>query len=154
VETHKEVEHQTCLLAGVELGIDDLRARGVGGDDLVLDRSHFAECLLPLRNIDDEAMDVHRRYFAIPGPTRQPMLTWTHELPIAGDPADLAEVVESYAAWRSESPIPKLFVDATPPRASSSMRSAAHARPADGHRRRIALRAGRRAASAAGVSAA
>jgi hypothetical protein len=40
------------------------------------------------------------------------MLTWTRELPIAGEPADVVSVVDSYARWLSTSPIPKLFIDA------------------------------------------
>src|SRR5437868_8184466 len=43
-----------------------------------------------------------------------PMLAWTRDLPIAGEPADVVEVVESYANWMSKSSIPKLFIDAEP----------------------------------------
>jgi hypothetical protein len=51
---------------------------------------------------------------AIPGPTRQPMLSWTRDLPIAGEPEDVVRIVDSYAQWLSTSPIPKLFIDAEP----------------------------------------
>ena len=43
-----------------------------------------------------------------------PMLTWTRELPIAGEPADVVAIVDAYAKWLSESPMPKLFIDAEP----------------------------------------
>jgi len=43
-----------------------------------------------------------------------PMLAWTRDLPIAGEPADVVEIVESYSRWLSQSPIPKLFIDADP----------------------------------------
>jgi haloalkane dehalogenase len=43
-----------------------------------------------------------------------PMVTWTRELPIAGEPADVVAIVETYADWLSKSPIPKLFIDAEP----------------------------------------
>ena len=59
-------------------------------------------------------MEVYRRHFRNPGPNRQPMLTWTRELPIAGEPADVVAIVEGYAKWLSKSPIPKLFIDAEP----------------------------------------
>ncbi len=59
-------------------------------------------------------MEVYRRHFRNPGPGRQPMLTWTRELPIAGEPADVVAIVDAYAKWLSESPIPKLFIDAEP----------------------------------------
>jgi haloalkane dehalogenase len=42
------------------------------------------------------------------------MLAWSRDLPIAGEPADVVEVVESYAKWMSKSSIPKLFIDAEP----------------------------------------
>jgi haloalkane dehalogenase len=88
--------------------------RTAAGEELILRRNLFVEYLLPLRNIGEEAMEVYRRYFATPGPARQPMLTWTRELPIAGEPPDVTQIVESYATWLSECPIPKLFIDATP----------------------------------------
>ena len=59
-------------------------------------------------------MEVYRRYWRIPGQSRLPMLTWTRELPIAGEPADVVSIVDSYARWLSRSPIPKLFIDAEP----------------------------------------
>jgi haloalkane dehalogenase len=43
-----------------------------------------------------------------------PMLAWTRDLPIAGEPADVVAIVESYAKWLSTSRIPKLFIDADP----------------------------------------
>jgi haloalkane dehalogenase len=88
--------------------------RTPAGDDLILQKNLFIEYLLPLRHISNEAMEVYRRYFRNPGPTRQPMLTWTRELPIAGEPADVVRIVESYAQWLSSSTIPKLFIDAEP----------------------------------------
>ena len=42
-------------------------------------------------------MEVYRRYWRIPGPSRPAILTWTRELPIAGEPADVDHIVNSYA---------------------------------------------------------
>jgi haloalkane dehalogenase len=84
------------------------------GEDLILQKNLFIEYLLPLRNIPAEAIEVYRRYFAIPGPSRQPILAWTRDLPIAGEPADVVRIVDSYAQWLSTSQIPKLFIDADP----------------------------------------
>lgn len=84
------------------------------GEELILQKNLFIEYLLPLRNITEEAMATYRRYFAIPGPSRQPMLAWTRDLPIAGEPVDVVEVVKSYAQWLSVSHIPKLYIDADP----------------------------------------
>lgn len=88
--------------------------RTPAGEDLILQKNLFIEYLLPLRGIPAEAMEVYRRYFRNPGPSRQPMLTWSRELPIEGDPRDVVKVVDSYSHWLSTSRIPKLFVNADP----------------------------------------
>lgn len=88
--------------------------RTAAGENLILDKNLFIEYLLPLRNISEEAMETYRRAYRIPGPSRQPMLSWTRDLPIAGEPEDVVRVVDSYAQWLSASPIPKLFIDAEP----------------------------------------
>jgi haloalkane dehalogenase len=84
------------------------------GEDLILQKNLFIEYLLPLRNISKEAMEVYRRHYRNPGPSRLPMLTWTRELPIAGEPKDVTRTVADYAQWLAASPIPKLFIDAEP----------------------------------------
>ena len=88
--------------------------RSPAGEDIILQKNLFVEYLLPLRNITPDTMEVYRRYWRIPSQSRLPMLTWTRELPIAGEPADVVSIVDSYARWLSTSPIPKLFIDAEP----------------------------------------
>jgi haloalkane dehalogenase len=88
--------------------------RSPKGEELILEKNLFIEYLLPLRNIAPEVLEVYRRYYRTPGPTRMPMLAWTRDLPIEGEPADVVAVVDSYARWLSKSPIPKLFIDAEP----------------------------------------
>jgi haloalkane dehalogenase len=91
------------------------RRWGSGGRNGMLSASgRFIEYLLPLRNISGEAMDVYRRHYRNPGPSRQPILAWTRELAIEGQPEDVTKVVDSYGRWLSSSTIPKLFVDADP----------------------------------------
>lgn len=88
--------------------------RSPDGEDLILQRNLFIEYLLPLRNITPEAIEIYRRHFRIPGVSRMPMLAWTRDLPIAGEPADVVAIVGSYASWLSKSDLPKLFIDAEP----------------------------------------
>src|SRR5215813_6124381 len=88
--------------------------RSPKGEELILEKNLFIEYLLPLRNIAPEAMEVYRRHYRNPGASRIPMLAWTRDLPIAGDPADVVDVVESYSDWISKSSVPKLFIDADP----------------------------------------
>jgi haloalkane dehalogenase len=84
------------------------------GEDLILRQNLFIEYLLPLRDISHEAMEVYRRHYRTPGPSRLPMLAWTRDLPIAGEPADVVRIVDGYARWLSSSRVPKLFIDAEP----------------------------------------
>ena len=88
--------------------------RSPKGEELILEKNLFIEYLLPLRNIAPDVLEVYRRHYRNPGPSRRPMLAWTRDLPIAGEPADVVEVVESYARWLSTSSLPKLFIDAEP----------------------------------------
>jgi haloalkane dehalogenase len=88
--------------------------RTPAGEELILQKNLFIEYLLPLRGISSEAMEVYRRHYRNPGSLRQPMLTWTRELPIEGQPEDVTRIVDSYARWLSTSPIPKLFIDGDP----------------------------------------
>ena len=91
--------------------------RSEAGEDMVIARNVFVERVLPgsvLRDLAPEEMEVYRRPFLEPGESRRPTLTWPREIPIEGDPADVAEVVGSYAAWLSGCETPKLFVDADP----------------------------------------
>ena len=84
------------------------------GDELILRKNLFIEYLLPLRGISHEAMEVYRRPYRNPGPTRLPMLSWSRELPIEGQPEDVVKIVECYSRWLSSSPIPKLFINGDP----------------------------------------
>jgi haloalkane dehalogenase len=88
--------------------------RTCAGEELILEKNLFIEYLLPLRNICAEALEVYRRHYRTPGISRLPMLAWTRELPIAGEPHDVVQIVEAYAQWLSRSFIPKLFIDAEP----------------------------------------
>jgi haloalkane dehalogenase len=91
--------------------------RSEAGESLVLERNVFVEAVLPgsiLRKLTDEEMAEYRRPFLESGERRRPTLTWPREIPIDGEPADVTEIVSSYAGWLSASPVPKLFVSADP----------------------------------------
>ena len=88
--------------------------RTPAGEDLILQKNLFIEYLLPLRGISRKAMEVYRRHYRNPGSTRQPMLTWTRELPIEGQPEDVTQIVDSYSRWMANSSMPKLFINGDP----------------------------------------
>ncbi len=91
--------------------------RSPAGEDMILKQNIFIENVLPgsiLRNLSDEEMAVYRRPFLEPGESRRPTLTWPRQIPIDGDPADVAEIATAYAEWLPNTTFPKLFVNAEP----------------------------------------
>ena len=91
--------------------------RSAAGEELVLEKNVFVERILPasiLRTLEPEEMEAYRRPFVEPGEKRRPTLTWPRQIPIEGEPADVAERVAAYGRWLESSPVPKLFVNADP----------------------------------------
>jgi haloalkane dehalogenase len=91
--------------------------RSPAGEELVLQKNVFVERILPasvLRGLGEEEMAAYRRPYREPGESRRPTLTWPRQIPIEGEPADVAAIVEDYARWLSASEVPKLFVNADP----------------------------------------
>ena len=91
--------------------------RSPAGEDMVLNKNLFIEAILPasiIRKLSDEEMAEYRRPFLEPGESRRPTLTWPRQIPIAGEPADVTEIVADYAAWLPGSVFPKLFINAEP----------------------------------------
>ena len=91
--------------------------RSEAGESMALERNIFVERVLPgstIRGISDEAMEVYRRRYAEPGESRRPTLSWPREIPIEGEPADVVAIVAEYAEWLSQTPTPKLFINAEP----------------------------------------
>jgi haloalkane dehalogenase len=91
--------------------------RSDAGEEMVLTKNVFVERILPgsvLNPIPDRDMDVYRKPYLEPGESRRPTLTWPREIPIDGEPADVADVVSANERWLSGSGVPKLFIDADP----------------------------------------
>jgi haloalkane dehalogenase len=94
------------------------------GEQLVLQQNIFIEQSIvrgTLRPYTDAEMAEYHRPFLQPGEGRRPMLTWPRQLPIDGEPSDVVEIVEAYAAWLSTSAIPKLYIRAEPGTHSAKM---------------------------------
>jgi len=92
--------------------------RSSEGDDIVLNENFFIETLLPsaiMRTLSDEEHEQYRRPFANAGQDRLATLAGPRQLPIAGEPADTVEIVDSYAKYLVNShDLPKLFINADP----------------------------------------
>ncbi|WP_368186276.1 haloalkane dehalogenase [Aestuariibius sp. HNIBRBA575] len=91
--------------------------RSPAGEEMVLENNIFVEGFIPaavLRDMSEEDLNEYRRPFLNAGEDRRPMLTFPRQIPIAGDPADVAAVVDAYSEWLGKTDIPKLFVNAEP----------------------------------------
>ena len=90
--------------------------RSPKGEDLVLERNMFVEAVLPssiIRDLSDEEMAAYRAPFDSPE-HRQPTLNWPRQIPINGEPLNMVELVDAYAAFMTNTDIPKLFINADP----------------------------------------
>jgi haloalkane dehalogenase len=86
------------------------------GEQMILERNMFVERVLPgsvLRKLSEAEMAEYRRPF-LTAQDRWPTLTWPRQIPIAGEPADVAQIASDYSQWMAANEIPKLFVNAEP----------------------------------------
>jgi haloalkane dehalogenase len=91
--------------------------RSPAGENIILEKNVFVERILPssiLRDLTEEEMAMYRAPFVVPGESRRPTLTWPRQIPIEGEPEDVASIVRDYGRWLRESDLPKLFVNADP----------------------------------------
>jgi len=86
------------------------------GWDLIARQNVFVERVLPgsiIRTLSDEEMERYREPFPDEA-SRKPVWRWPNEIPIAGEPADVAALVTAYNAWLQETQLPKLLFHASP----------------------------------------
>jgi haloalkane dehalogenase len=90
--------------------------RSSEGEHLVLDQNFFVESVLPgaiIRSLSEEEMAAYRAPFSDPV-ARLPTLIWPRQASVDGEPEDVTAIVQAYAAWLSQSEMPKLFVAGEP----------------------------------------
>jgi len=91
--------------------------RSEAGEAMILERNIFVERILPgsiLRQLSEAEMAEYRRPFLNPGEDRRPTLTWPRQIPLGGEPTDVAEIAAIYSAWLATSGVPKLLINAEP----------------------------------------
>ncbi len=91
--------------------------RSPAGEELVLQKNVFVERILPasvLRQLTEAEMAAYRAPYLEPGESRRPTLAWPRQIPLAGEPKEVVEIVEAYGAWLAQSPLPKLLINAEP----------------------------------------
>lgn len=86
------------------------------GWDMLVNRNMFIEVILPsaiVRKLTEEEMNRYREPFADPA-TRKPVWRWPNELPIEGEPVDVAKAVATYNEKLQQSALPMLLFHASP----------------------------------------
>ncbi|MDX1577122.1 MAG: haloalkane dehalogenase, partial [Gemmatimonadota bacterium] len=86
------------------------------GWEMIVGQNVFVEGVLPgaiVRTLTGEEMERYREPFRDPE-SRKPVWRWPNEIPIEGEPADVAEAVGAYNAWLQETELPKLLFHAKP----------------------------------------
>jgi haloalkane dehalogenase len=92
-----------------------LRAPGVG-ERMVLEENFLLDTLLPaalLRPPTPEDLAAYRRPYPDPS-SRRPLLQWTREIPVGGEPARSAAILADGWEHLSASPVPKLLLHGRP----------------------------------------
>jgi haloalkane dehalogenase len=87
--------------------------RSPKGAEMIMENNMFIEFNLPrgiAGGLAKPDHDVYRAPFIEPA-SRKPMLAWTREFPLDGEPADVVEVVLGYDRWMAATPsVPKLLM--------------------------------------------
>jgi haloalkane dehalogenase len=82
------------------------------GEHMILDENFFVERVLPgnvMRGLRDDEMAAYRAPYR-DREARLPTLVWPRQIPIEGEPADVAAIVEAYGQWLAQSALPKLLI--------------------------------------------
>jgi haloalkane dehalogenase len=86
------------------------------GWDLIVNQNIFVERILPggiARKLSEEEHNRYREPYREPA-SRKPLWRWPNEIPIAGEPADVVQLVDAYNAWLQQTELPKLLYYADP----------------------------------------
>lgn len=86
------------------------------GWDMIVNKNMFIEQILPggvMRKLTEEEMSYYRSPFVDPA-SRRPVWQWPNEIPIGGEPRDVAEAVDDYSGKLQQSDLSKLLFYATP----------------------------------------
>jgi haloalkane dehalogenase len=100
------------------------------GWDLIVNENNFVEKRLQegiIRRLSEDELHHYREPF-LDRAARKPVWRWPNELPIAGEPADVAAIQMHYLAWLQQTQIPKLQIFAHP---QSARRPPCGNRPGD-----------------------
>lgn len=91
--------------------------RSPAGEELVLKNNVFVEKVFPggiLRELSDLEKLEYQRPYLNEGEDRRPTLSFPRQIPLDGEPQEVAEVVAEYGNWLRQSAVPKLWIHGNP----------------------------------------
>ncbi|MEM7193827.1 MAG: haloalkane dehalogenase [Pseudomonadota bacterium] len=104
------------LMGEMEEGFKAFRTPGVG-EQLIIEQNAMINGGLGqqfvLNPLSAEVLEKYNGYYTKPE-QRQVILQWTRDVPIAGKPANVVEIVESYSKWLLQAEMPKMLIHAQP----------------------------------------
>jgi len=92
------------------------RTAGIG-EKMCLEDNIFVEQVIPMaviRELDEAEKAAYRRPYQESGEGRRATLTWPRQIPIEGEPADVAEILEANCEWLKKTDTPKLLFRVDP----------------------------------------
>lgn len=93
------------------------KLRGPEGEILVLEENFFVEKVFVagvMRDLDEETMAEMRRPYTQAGEARRATLSWVRQIPIEGQPENVAALTEANHLWMISQDIPNLFINVDP----------------------------------------
>jgi haloalkane dehalogenase len=91
--------------------------RSPAGEEMILKNNLFIEKILPggiFRELSEAEKAEYTRPYLNAGEDRRPTLTFPRQIPLDGEPADVAQVMIEYGNWLKKSLVPKLCIHGIP----------------------------------------
>ena len=108
--------HSYSDLGQFEEFLRNINTPGVG-EEMILNQNVFLDQFMkhgsPNGALSDAVMAEYNRYYPTPE-SRQILLDWPREIPVAGQPADVHEIVKANSEWLLTTEFPKLMFHVDP----------------------------------------
>jgi haloalkane dehalogenase len=91
--------------------------RSPAGEEMILQNNLFVEKILPggiCRTLSEAEKKEYSRPYLNPGEDRRPTLSFPRQIPLDGEPAEVAQVVTDFGTWLRQSLVPKLCIHGNP----------------------------------------
>jgi haloalkane dehalogenase len=91
--------------------------RSPAGEEMILENNLFVDKILPggiFRVLSDAEKAEYNRPYVNAGEDRRPTLSFPRQIPLDGEPVEVARVVTEFGNWLKQSRVPKLCIHGNP----------------------------------------